>query len=386
MANPQLLDRLLPVAGWAGFLVFAVFNLVVTALVIDDPSQRSVVPVYRTGALGWWRGADIFGDGIAGFLYLPSFAVLYTPFALLGAPLGDAVWRLLSAGLLVFALWRSLILLLPAISGQRRWLILGACLLLLSPSAFSALRNGQATILLMALMMLGTVAIVEARWWSAAWLLALAFAIKPLALVLMLLVGVLYPRLGWRLVCTTTLLMLLPFVNPDPLAVAELYRLGLEKILAAGDPGVGRWSDLTGLLQALGLSVPDKALTVVRVVFALVSLGLAGVALRRTGRVDGPFNILAIAVVYLMLFNPRTESNTYVMFGCVFALYSAVLWHRERRAMTSWFMVALSVAFVVAIATYPLTSLWFKPLLCLAFIPFLVWRCLTPPVERSQPA
>ncbi|WP_029076093.1 glycosyltransferase family 87 protein [Kaistia adipata] len=379
------LDRLLPVAGWAGLGIFLLFNLVVVALVLVDPERRSVVPVYRLGALGWWRGEDIFGGGIAGFLYLPSFAVLYTPFALLGASLGDALWRVVSVGLLAYAIWWSVGLLLPAVAGRRKWLVLGACLLLLEPSGFSAFRNGQATVLLMALLMLGSVAIVEERWWRSALFLGLAFAIKPLALVLMLLVGVLYPKLGWRLVVVTIGFLLLPFVNPDPAGVVDLYRLGIAKILAAGDPGDGRWADLTGLLNALGISLSDRVLTGIRLVFALLSLGLAFVALRRTGR-DAPFHILAIAVVYLMLFNPRTESNTYVMFGCVVAIYAAVLWHRERRAAESWFMVGLSVAFVVAIATYPYTTLWLKPLLCLAFIPFLAWRCWTPPVERTLPA
>ncbi|BCP54320.1 hypothetical protein K32_29370 [Kaistia sp. 32K] len=388
-AEPSLseepLDRMLPYAGWAGLAIFLLFNLVVVALVLADPDRRSVVPVYRLGSLGWWRGDDIFGGGIAGFLYLPSFAVLYTPFALLGASLGDALWRVVSAGLLAYAVWRSFGVLLPAVTGRRKWLVFGASLLLLAPSGFSAFRNGQATVLLMALMLLGSIAIIEARWWTAALLLGLAFAIKPLALVLMLLVGVLYPKLGWRLIVVTIGFLLLPFINPDPAGIVELYRLGIAKVLAAGDPGDGLWADLTGLLNALGISLSDRVLTGIRVVFALLALGLAFLAQRRTGR-DAPFNILAIAVVYLMLFNPRTESNTYVMFGCVFAIYAGLLWHRERRAFASWLMVWLAVAFVVAIAIYPIGSLWLRPLLCLAFIPFLVWRCLTPPIERALPA
>lgn len=382
----RVLDRLLPYAGWAGIGVFVLFNLAVLALVLVDPDHRSVVPVYRIGALGWWRGDDIFGPGIGGFLYLPSFAVLYTPFALLGASCGDALWRVVSFSLLAYAIWRAVGITLPAVEGRRKWLIFGACLLLLAPSGFGAFRNGQATVILMALMLLGAVAIAEERWWIAALLLGLAFAIKPLALVLMLLVGVLYPKLGWRLIVVTIGFLLLPFLNPDPVAVEGLYKLGIAKILIAGDPGSGRWADLTGLLNAVGLSPSERVLTGVRVVFALLALGLAYVSVRRTGPKDGPINVLAIAVVYLMLFNPRTELNTYVMFGTIIAVYSAILWHRERRETASWFMVGLVVAFVLAIVAYPYTSLWLQPLMCVVFIPFLIWRCLTPPVERTLAA
>src|SRR5690606_14617921 len=140
---------------------FTLFNLAVLALVLIDPEARSVVPVYRLGALGWWRGDDIFGAGIAGFLYLPSFAVLYTPFALLGASFGDVLWRVVSIGTLAFAIWRSIGIMVPVMTGRRQWFVFGASLLLLAPSGFSAFRNGQATVLLMALMMLGSVAIVE---------------------------------------------------------------------------------------------------------------------------------------------------------------------------------------------------------------------------------
>ncbi|WEK49757.1 MAG: glycosyltransferase family 87 protein [Candidatus Kaistia colombiensis] len=382
----RMLDRLLPYAGWAGIGIFVLFNLAVLALVLVDPDRRSVVPVYRLGALGWWHGDDIFGGGISGFLYLPSFAVLYTPFALLGASFGDALWRVVSFSLLAYAIWRAVGSTLPAVDGSRKWLIFGTCLLLLAPSGFGAFRNGQATVILMALMLLGSVAIAEERWWISALLLGLAFAIKPLALVLMLLFGALYPKLGWRLLVVTAGFLLLPFLNPDPVAVVGLYKLGIAKILAAGDPGDGRWADLTGLLNAVGLPASERLLTVVRIVFALLALGLAYLSVQRTGPKDGPINILAIAVVYLMLFNPRTELNTYVMFGSIVAVYSGILWHRERREKASWFMVGLAVAFVLAIAAYPYTSLWLQPLLCVVFIPFLIWRCLTPPVERTLAA
>src|SRR5260370_38834994 len=100
----------------SGVVVWILFNLVILILVWHDPEANSVVVNYRQGALGWWAGSDIFGPGIAGFVYLPSFAVLYTPFALLGEPWGDILWRLVSVAALTYALCPAPPLYLPALS------------------------------------------------------------------------------------------------------------------------------------------------------------------------------------------------------------------------------------------------------------------------------
>ena len=97
-----------------GIGVWLLFNLVILVLVWRSPGVSSVVGNYQYGALGWWAGEDVYGPGVDGFLYLPSFALLYTPFALLGEPWGDILWRIVSVGLLTYAVWRALRLYLPA--------------------------------------------------------------------------------------------------------------------------------------------------------------------------------------------------------------------------------------------------------------------------------
>ncbi|MEA1672535.1 hypothetical protein [Nitrospirillum sp. BR 11163] len=39
--------------------------------------------IYAEATWAWWQGAEIYEDGINGFLYLPSSAVLFTPWAYL---------------------------------------------------------------------------------------------------------------------------------------------------------------------------------------------------------------------------------------------------------------------------------------------------------------
>jgi alpha-1,2-mannosyltransferase len=369
-------DWLVTAAGWSGVALFVLFNLLVADLVAHAPGANSVVPVYRQAALGWWQNRDIFGHGISGFIYLPTFAVLYTPFALLGPQLGDALWRLASAALLAWSLWRAVGLAVPGLATSRQRLVWGAVLLLMMPSAFGAIRNGQATTVLLALSLLGAVAIAETRWWWAATLLALAVAIKPLAIVYLLLVAVLYPPLRLRLVVATIGFLLLPLLNPDPIAALHLYGIGIHKVLAAGAPGEGRWADVTGLFHFLGLWPSDFWMTSLRLGTAAVTLGLAIVTARRSSRADAALNVFGLSIVYLMLMSPRTEGGTYIMFGATVAVYAAIAWHREGRKDTAWTLVAIALAFLGEAIAYKALDLWMQPLLCLLFVPFLVERCL----------
>jgi alpha-1,2-mannosyltransferase len=358
-----------------GIVLWTVFNLVVLVLVWFDPSSHSVVGNYRQGALGWWTGRDIFGPGIDGFLYLPSFAILYSPFAMLGDPWGDILWRIVSVGALTSAVWRAARLFLPA----RALEVFGTTLLLILPAGSAALRNGQATTLMLALMLLGVLAIAERRWWPAAIWLALALAVKPLAIVLLLLAGVLYRPLAGRLLLCVALVLLLPLIHPDPAAAWHLYGLCLAKLFTAATPDPRAWSDITGVLSQIGLVASLTTLTLLRLVTALATLVIAYGAVRRQDGMLAAFDLFALAVCYLMLMNPRTEENTYIMLAAVIGFFAALVWQRERRISQA----LLLAAFCVAMGTqaygnwiYQPTVLWLKPLLCLAFLPFLVQSCV----------
>ena len=360
----------------AGVIVWTIFNLVILILVWRDPGASSVVGNYRQAALGWWAGRDIFGGAIDGFLYLPSFAVLYTPFAILGEPWGDILWRLVSVGALTYAVWHAIRLYLPA----RSFEAFGPVLLLILPAGSAALRNGQATTLLLALMLLAAVAVAQQRWWPAAVLLGLALAVKPLAVVLLLLAGALYYRpLAPRLVLCVILVLALPFLRPDPAAAWHLYGLGLDKLLASAAPGPRAWSDITGLLDAIGLSASPVALTGLRLATAAATLAIGYLALRRQDGEIAALDLFALSICYLMLMNPRTEENTYIMFATVMGLFAVLLAQREHRLARSWLLAAFCIALgnqAYGNWIFRPTVLWLKPLLCLVFLPTLIEACL----------
>lgn len=362
------LDRVL---AWLGLSVWLLFNIVVLFLAWRDPGVRSVIGNYRDASQGWWAGTDIYGTSIDGFLYLPSFAVLYTPFWLLGPHLGDALWRILSAGLLTWAFWRAVCLYLPA----RHFMAFAQALPLVLVVGSAALRNGQATTLLVALMLLGAIAIAEQRWWRAATLLALAFAIKPLGIVLVLLAAALYRPLRVALAIGVALVFLLPLIHPDPAAAWHVYGLGFNKLLASSQPGRQTWSDITGLLEHVGLALPMAAWDVIRAITALLTLWVGYLAMRRQTPAIAALDLFALSVCYLMLMNPRTEENTYIMFAVALALFATILRWGEISQFRAWLLVGFAV--LLGCHNYGSwifrpTEYWLKPLVCIAFLPILL--------------
>ncbi len=53
--------------------------------------------------------------------------------------------------------------------------------------------------------------------------------------------------------------------------------------------------------------------------------------------------LLTWTVVYLMLFNPRTENSTYCMFGPVLGIWLAESFVRTRYSTVTWLLFALAI-------------------------------------------
>jgi hypothetical protein len=195
------------------------------------------------------------------------------------------------------------------------------------PIVWGNAQNGQANLPMAGLMLHVAVELVARHWNRAALGLVLLVALKPLAVVPLLLVGALYRQMWWRLLSGLAILALLPLLKGDLSYAVEQYRLCILKMRSAAAPEDGRWQDVTGILRAFKWQVPDLALTAVRGAAALGTLGVAWVARQRWGEPLGSLGVLTLATVYICLFNPRTEGMTWVLtigpmllFACVQAL------------------------------------------------------------------
>ncbi len=355
----------LALALWAGSLV-ALWALTLP----QGPERQSVLRHYRGASAAWVEGRPLYGDGREhGFLYLPTFAVLHEPFAALPFRLGGAAWRALNLLLLGYGLLR----LSRVLGGARA----GSFLLLASlvSLGWSAARHGQSTLGMAGALLAASAALAEgggrgACGWRAAGWCAGAVVLKPLALAYVLLAAVAWRGLAARLLPALLAVAALPFLAQRPGYVAEQWT-AFGRTLAAADAPLdqGRFIDLLGALGGAGLPLPPPVALGVRALAGLGALVVLLALRRRASPAWGAASAYAVAALYLLAFNPRTEHNTYALLAPVLGLGlagSALAGRRRQAAAFALLALWLWLDHALASALSGSAGPWSKLLLLAA--------------------
>jgi hypothetical protein len=336
--------------------------------------------VYREASLAWWSGEGLYKPGLHGFLYLPVAAVLFTPFALPGPVLGAALWCLLSAALYLTGVAR-----LARLASPGSALAIAVALLVCWASLEAIIANGQAQIAMTGLVLHGVVELAAGRSWRSAALLALAVGLKPLAIAAALLAAALYRPLRLPLLACGAALLLLPLLRPDPGFALAQYAAALAKLRVADAPPPEDWfsyPDFAALLHAAGLILGQPAQLAVRVVAALAALALAWHA-RSRGPAGGALALAALSLLYLTLFNPRIESQTYVALVPVLGVGAGLLATLNPASPWGWLLAAGGIA--LGIVWGDAVDSWLKPLLATAYLAVLAGAVLCDAVPILPP-
>ena len=328
--------------------------------------------IYGRAAQNWWGRANLYDlSNIDGFLYLPQAAILYTPFALAGHPLGDVAWRFCGLSVFCWGLWRLGKILSPA-SPKRVFAY--ATFLAFAP-AFNALRNAQVNLPLAGLMLHTAVDLAQRRWWRAAAWMTIGLAMKPIMIVMILLAGACYRGVIRPLAICLLLLAVFPFLMGPWDYVVSQMQMFFEKLLLAGAPD-RLFSDLRSLVGWLGFMIPMPIYLAMQVAAALVTLWLGIMAVRRWPEPAAATFILALSASYLMLFNPRTEGNSYVILTPVLVIPVALMVIENRRREAVLAMIVLTACLTGNLWAYKLTVHWLKPAACILFVAMMVRELL----------
>jgi len=374
--------RALPASRAIGIAlaIWVVYAVTVAAIVAIGPDQRTVTTEYRQASEHWWGGEKSLYRKKNGYLYLPQFAQLYTPYDRLPARVGEPLWRLTGLALLAFGLWRASALLSPSSAGP---LFLTATLLVL-PASFSSARNGQVNLPLAGLFLLIAASLARERWGRAAVLLAFTLILKPIALAPILLCSALYPKLRPPMVLALLAVAALPFLHPHPAYAWREYGNFAWNLGQAGSPTGHSWCDFAGMLRTFGMDLPATAQLGIRALAGLLALWAAARALRTLEPTRGAFAVLFLSTIYLMLFNPRTETNSYIMLAAFVALLAGLEGLIARKNVAAGCLVLLAV--ILGSENYgwpifPLTNLWLKALSTCALT---VWLFLLLPGQTPH--
>ena len=349
------------------------FALIVGIVVAVQPDKHTVTPEYRQASEKWWAGTQsLYTTDQGGYLYLPQAAILYTPYQLLPKRVGEPLWRLTGLGLLALGLWRVSKLLDPS---QKERLFLAATLLVI-PSALSSARNGQVNLPLAGLFLLFVADLASFRWNSATLWLLLGVLLKPIALAPALLAAACFAPLRLRLIGGFVICLAAAYLHPSSSFVTAEYHHFFQKFILAGSPLVkDNFSDFFGMLWHWGIHPAPMIISGCRALAAGLTLLFALLAMRRFSgnQLLQAFAVMLLAVLYLMLFNPRTEENSYVMLAGFTALLAArdfVSGMTQRGKWLAIFSLLLAVENYGFI--YHLTKIWFKPLISSLFLVILV--------------
>lgn len=351
--------------AWLLWLTF----FVVLAVGIASGSGRSVTYQYSWAAERWLQGVDIYEMGGRGFLYLPQAALLYLPFNLLPHVAGEIGWRLITLGTFAAGVYR--LTRLAETNGGGRLFLITTCLTI--PLSFSAARNGQATLVMAGLMMLSLDELTQRRWTRAAVLLCLGLAFKPLTFVLMLVVAAIYRPMLVRLAIGTVVLALLPFFTQEGSYVLDQYAGFAGMLRSATQLGIDRpWAQLFGMLQIAGISLPEPIQTLFRVTAAGATLIAGWWVHRRLPASRCALYLYALAGCYLMLFNPRTENNTYALIAPALGVFCGEAFRVERNRVLGCVLILFALGTVCSYEigtrlTPGVHPVWLAPLMCVGF-------------------
>lgn len=372
----------------AALFIWTIYALTLAIIMVFQPDIGKVMTIYRSASAAWWSGEAIYvASSRQGFFYLPHAAILLTPVLFFPVVLGEVLWRCILVALLAWSVWQ-----LAAVFsyGRRKWTFLIMTVVAVALS-LSAARYGQTNVPLAAFFALAAVALGRAAWKSSALWLLLSVASKPVGLVGCLLAGACYPRkMILPLVCGAIVFVAVTFAHRDPHYVAGQYALFGETMAFAQLTPKHSFCDVQGLLRTFGWLPPHGSMTALRVFAAAAVLLLASLSVRRYDPVRGAFLCMLLAALYLLLFNPRTESNSYVLL----APFIGVLLADAARgpAESGRFLWLLLYAAALTCENWgPLhrwTDLWFKAAATLFFSGFLIRDILADrdPLGLGDPA
>lgn len=369
--SPVKVDRYLKIA----ISIWGAVIVVICLLVFLAPLKHTVTPVYHEAVEEWLAGQSLYVG--TSYFYFPQFVFVFLPFHLLPVPIGDIFWRILSIALLSWGIWRIVSLIHTP---QNTRLFLYASLIALTPS-FDAMRNGQANVLFAALTVHAAASLAQSWWWFAILCMVGTLTIKPLGLVMILLAAVVYRSIIGRLTVGISIFLILPFFFVESSYVFSQYRQAIEHLFSFSVVTAHRFADLNGLLRTLGIGLVGSASQIVRVGAGLLTLIIWWICAKRLNEPYRAWLLLGLTTTYLMLFNPMTEVNSYVIVAPILSLYAVRFLIVEGHSTLGWGLVfmGLSIGILPEIVRRIDRNfgLWWQPLMMVILSGILIYSSLS---------
>lgn len=366
-----------PWIGWIGWGIF-----VVTALARTHPRRfGSTFSAYLDAAQRLWTGGEAYDPTTLGdFLYFPLTLLIYVPFTLLDRVTAAALALTIDV---VFFTWACTALMVALTSPERRPIdaiaLTGVPLLINIPAAWFNFKGVQAQVPMTAAMMAASAAMIGSRWLAASLWLFVAIAMKPLAIVMVLLCGALVREMRLLLVAAVAAVVLIPFAILDWSYLAGQYEaMGLKLWHIATAPPA-QWvyqADFSTMVRALGVELPAGAALAIRIAAALGTLALAWRVRRHGGSRSFAFAVLILSGCYLTLFGARNEFLSFIVLTPSLAVLAGPIVIRNPADYRGWLLIV--AALLLGFAFELSVDVTLKPAIVTAIYLWLAWMMAVP--------
>lgn len=358
------------------WLLWILYLLILSAIIIFSHHPRSVTPNYYQAAQHWLSGSNLYNGTGTGFIYFPQAAILYIPFSIFPFKVSEILWRVFSLSLLIYSFFQFSKQTNPKFHSQV-FLVFTILSLLLG---FDSARNGQFNLVLSAFMLFACSAFINKHYFKTALFLVLGFAFKPTMIVFLLTLSVLFLKVGWRSVILLALFVLLPFLLQVPHYVLQQYHAAYYNLIATANLGndTTQWSQVFGMLRQMGwVDTPPLIATLARMVMAFFTFCMCWKIKNRYSIEQALFWIYSFCCCYLLLFNPRTENNDYILLAPTLAYFILGYIRSKNYPMLTLFLVlTLMMLFSFNLSLwffYPYKSV-FAPLATIILSGFLYYQ------------
>ena len=301
------------------FFFLLVLSVLLSIITIKNQHMNNYI-IFKNSFVHLWDHLNMYVDYPAEqrdlFKYSPFFALCMAPFVLLPDAIGAVVWNLLGALLLVSALGK-----MPITEGQRKavfWLSL--------PEFIGSTQNFQSNVHMIALILWFYVGLHHSHWWRASLSLFASVFIKIFGVLALMLLPLFATKqrvfnliwsFGWRSLLVTGAMLLAPalFVGFDSLVFQYEAWFALLKADSSVTYGFS-------FLQVLHLITTwDFPVTYVQAPAAILLAICVWIA-RRGGAKTRELALVAVTY-FLVVFNHRSESPTFIIPMVGFALHQA---------------------------------------------------------------
>ncbi len=247
------------------------------------------------------HGASLYyppPDQMTGFLYTPTFALLFAPFAIWPVPIGLLLWNAANA----LAVYYGVTRLLPPAAAR-------LALVLVFLDLLRTLQNSQSNALVTGLLLVAFLALERRREVTAAGAVLLGACIKvfPLGAGVMGLLGPRRQRFALWSATIGVVLAALPLLVLSPAAYATALREWVTVLQR--DSGLQGQSVMRMLSDWFGVTSPNWIIQLVGVVL-LVTPAVAG---QRWSDRAFRMRFLCSLLVFLVIFNHEAESASFIV-------------------------------------------------------------------------